>query len=273
MSGTRLDVHRCGGGDTRILLIHGSGSAAKPFLGLAEALIARLSESATDSEAVAVSLAGYGSTPADTHQPIVDQHLQVLREAMDGSCWHLVGHSMGGYLALQLALRLPDQVSSLSLIEPMAFGVLDRQRDQDAIEADQRVISQFAANGVATAEGIRCFIEAWNQSSWESLPGGLRSHLTQLAPLIYEEAAAVSSDQTTLADYGELSQALLLLAGRNSPLPAQRIVERLSELPSATSIQWLDGAGHMSVLQSPERFAASIAAHISQCAQRTPSSE
>ena len=83
MSGTRLDVHRCGGGDTRILLIHGSGSAAKPFLGLAEALIARLSESATDSEAVAVSLAGYGSTPADTHQPIVDQHLQVGVRAME----------------------------------------------------------------------------------------------------------------------------------------------------------------------------------------------
>ena len=261
MTGAHLDVHRAGGGATRMLLIHGSGSAAKPMLGLGRQLVERL----PDSEVMAVGLAGYGSEPADPQLPVLEQHLGVLLDGMGDRQWHLIGHSMGGYLALQLARQAPSQVLTLSLIEPMAFGVLDPEEDREAIELDQRVMRQFTRTDPAA--GIAHFIEAWNQTRWDSLPEGLRRQLTRLAPLICEEANAVSSDRTTLSDYAGLTQPMLLLAGTESPLPAQKIVQRFAELPFAAPVHWLEGAGHMSVLRDPEIYAAPIAAHI-QAASR-----
>ncbi len=252
----RLDVVSTGQGNTRVLLLHGSGSGARPLLRLGEHLV----EAIPDSEAHAVSLAGYGSTAA-VALPIIDQHLAVIAEVMAAQTWHLVGHSMGGFLALQAALAIPEQVASLTLIEPIALGVLDPVTDQDAIAADRAVIESFAASS-DEERGIACFIEAWNQSEWESLPPSLREQLKAMAPQIYAEAVAVSADATELAAYQQLPQPMLLCCGGQSPLPARRAAERLASLPTVVERLWLEEAGHMSVLREPERFAPAIAAHI-----------
>jgi pimeloyl-ACP methyl ester carboxylesterase len=253
----RIEVLRAGSGETQVLLIHGSGSAAKPILRLGELIVAEI----PSAEAHAVGLAGYGSIASDPNLPIIEQHLEVLQRVVGTQRWHLVGHSMGGFLALQLARRAPQQFASLSLIEPVAFGVLDPGEDRDALEADREIIRRFAA-GREQGSGLSCFIEAWNQSSWESLPEVLQVHLLSMESLIYEEASAVSFDQTSRSDYAQLQQPMLLLAGTRSLLPAQRIVARLSELPSVTGLHWIEGAGHMAVLRNPQRFAGLIAEHI-----------
>ena len=260
MSGrTRLDMVSAGAGDVRVLLLHGSASGARPLLRLGE----RLAEAVDDCRAVAVSLAGYGSDAGNPSLPIVAQHLEVIAAAMGSDSWHLIGHSMGGYLALQTALEKSDQVVSLSLIEPVAFGVLDPVADSAAIEADRVVIESFAARREEES-GIAAFIEAWNQSAWENLPGALRSQLAGMSAQIFEEASAVSADDTDLSAYRSLSQPILLSCGRNSPLPARRVVERLAALPAASDIKWLANGGHMSVLREPELFAPAIASHIRQ---------
>lgn len=257
MTAPQIEIVRAGGGDIRVLLIHGSGSAAKPIFRLGQCIVAELA----DAEAVAASLVGYGSVASDHNLPLIEQHLEVLQHILGAENWHLVGHSMGGYLALQLARRAPDQIASLSLIEPMTFGVLDPEKDRDALEVDREIIRSFAA-GRDGGCGVSHFIEAWSQSSWDSLPAPLRSRLLNIEPVIFEEALALSSDQTSLSDYARLTSPVLLLAGTGSLLPAKRIVERLSALPVVTGLHWIEGAGHMSVLRNPEWFARAIAEHI-----------
>lgn len=257
MTTPRIETFCTGGGDRRVLLIHGSGSAAKPILRLGERVVAEV----PDAEAHAVSLAGYGSVASDPRLARIDQHLDVLLQVIGTERWHVVGHSMGAFLALQLARQASRQIESLSLIEPTAFGVLDSSADREAIEVDREVIRRFAA-GREKGVGIPAFIEAWNQSPWDSLPETLRSRLLDMEALVYEEASAVSFDQTALSDYAGLTQPMLLLAGTASLLPAKRIAERLSTLPSVAGLQWIEGAGHMAVLRDPEPFAGPIAEHI-----------
>ena len=257
MTAPRIETFSTGGGDRRVLLIHGAGSAAKPILRLGERILTEI----PDAEAHAVSLAGYGSVASDPRLPRIDQHLDVLRLVIGTERWHVVGHSMGGFLALQLARQASRQIASLSLIEPTAFGVLDSSADREAIAVDQEIIRRFAA-GREKGAGIPVFIEAWNQSPWDSLPEALRSRLLDMESLVYEEARAVSFDQTAWSDYAGLTQPMLLLAGTASLLPAKRIAQRLSALPSAVGLHWLEGAGHMAVLRDPEPFAGPIAAHI-----------
>jgi len=216
-----------------------------------------------DCEAVSVSLAGYGSDAADSSSAIVDQHLSVITEAMGSQTWHLVGHSMGGFLALQLALRFSRQIRSLSLVEPIALGVLQRVADADAIDADRSVVDAFAA-GREDGSGIVHFIEAWNQSNWEDLPESLRARLSGMAPRIFEEARAVSTDRTGLDAYARLQSPVLVVCGRDSPMPVRRVADRLSSLNAVAAVAWIDNSGHMAVLRHPDWFAPVISSFIRQ---------
>src|SRR3979411_1263225 len=62
-----------------------------------------------------------GSSRATPSLSIADQasHARLLLEHLGISRAHVVGHSSGGSIALQLALDAPDLVQSLALLEPV----------------------------------------------------------------------------------------------------------------------------------------------------------
>lgn len=249
MSSVEVEVFTEGSGSRRVLLIHGSASGARPMLRLGKALAATWPELKIES----VSLAGYGSRVTKPDLPVLEQHLAVLAAVVGDTPCHLLGHSMGGFLALQAALRLPERIQSLSLIEPMAFGVLDPQLDASALAFDADVLEAFAV-ARQSGSGISHFIEAWNQTAWHALPDHVRRKLSEQEDQVFSEASAVSKDRTTLTAYRALPMPILLLAGSESPLPVQRILNRLASLPNAMLAPVLTGLGHMAVVQAPERF-------------------
>src|SRR4030095_9545671 len=79
---------------------------------------------------IAIDLLGYGesSMPGDRYSlgdevRLVETVLE--RELQPGEHFHLIGHSYGGIVALQLAAQDgPQRVRSLSLFEPIAFHLL-----------------------------------------------------------------------------------------------------------------------------------------------------
>ncbi len=255
-----VDVHRVGEGVNKILLVHGSGSASRAILGLGRLIAERV----PDCEVVAPSLAGYGSTAADESQNIIEQHLDVMGQVMGADIWHIVGHSMGGYLGLQMARRVPNRVASVCAIEPICFGALDAERDADALEADRKVIRAFQ-DGMENGTGISHFISAWNQSNWNDLPQTVREQLEGMAAIIHEEAVVVSFDDTPASAYAEPGVPIAVLGGAETLLPAHRIVQRLSEQPFISSSHWVAGARHMDAVRMPQAFAALIAEHILEC--------
>lgn len=262
MSGVvSIDASSVGAGRHKVLVIHGSGSAAKPYLRLGLELCERI----PDIEVTALSLAGYGSVASDTNTPILEQHLQVIDAATQEGTWHLIGHSMGGFLALQSALRFPERFTSLVLIEPTGFGVLDPNEDRAVLEEDRAVVNAYKDN--RESGGLSIFIEAWNQTAWETMPEPVRAQLLRMEPQLYDEVQGISYDETPLSAYKELTCPLLLVIGTESLLPAQRPGERLASLSIARPIEWIEGAKHMDVLREPSLFAPVIANHISHVIQ------
>lgn len=265
MSAIEIDTHTVGDGDTQVLVIHGSGSAAKPFMRLGQLLCEQLE----DVTVTAISLAGYGSHAANPRAPVLEQHLAVLRDflnrpgdAGEQQPWHLIGHSMGGFLALQIALTLPRRVATLALIEPIALGVLDEVTDREALQQDRAVVARFAQAREQGKSGVNHFIEAWNQAPWAAMPDFVRAHLVSQAEQIYTEVVACSADTTALSAYAKLRLPILLLAGQATLLPARRVVETLAMLEAVDGVRWVDGAKHMAVVQQPELFAGALAQHI-----------
>src|SRR3954470_3003033 len=122
----------CGdaGQGTPVVLLH-SGGLSSPQWG-------RLSDRLAAGHRVLMpDFIGYGRSGSWPREEEFHFLLDVLAtEALLDSLAepvHLVGHSYGGFVALLVALHRGDRVLSLSLFEPVAFGVLYSTRDSAAL--------------------------------------------------------------------------------------------------------------------------------------------
>jgi pimeloyl-ACP methyl ester carboxylesterase len=168
---------------------------------------------------------------------------------------HLVGHSYGGAVALQLALRAPGRVLSLTLYEPVRFALLRRAapsawREIRAVAAD--ITRKLRSQQPDRAAGR--FVDYWGGAgSFAALPPGARQRIAARMAKVDAEFAALFADRVPLPDLARLPQPLRLLVGTRSPLPAQRVAESLAAGCAGAVLVRLADAGHLAPLDRPER--------------------
>ncbi len=104
------------GKDRHILFIHGLGSAADRWMKIPDEL-------SSDFHSVAIDLPGFGESdkPANIDYTI-DQFRQFIMSfqkeiSIDDGQTSLVGHSLGGYIASEIAIQNQNQVRQLVLID------------------------------------------------------------------------------------------------------------------------------------------------------------
>ena len=116
--GARISCLTAGHGPRRAILIHGLGGAKSSFFETVAAL-------SPDHTVHAIDLPGFGasSKPLGSYDPsFFAVHVLRLMDALAIDRADLVGNSLGGRVALEVGLRAPSRVRSLSLLAPsMAF--------------------------------------------------------------------------------------------------------------------------------------------------------
>lgn len=103
-----------GSSDNLVILIHGLGSNAKGW-------IKNIPELAKKHRVIALDLPGYGKSQKGHFQFTMDFYadiIKLLSEKVSHKSLTLVGHSMGGQIAITTALNYPKLVSNLVLISP-----------------------------------------------------------------------------------------------------------------------------------------------------------
>jgi pyruvate dehydrogenase E2 component (dihydrolipoamide acetyltransferase) len=116
-SGTLRYAKRGEGGD-ELVLIHGFGGDLDTWLFNIDALAAKATVYAFD-------LPGHGQSTkalADASGEGLGHALEGFMDALGIARAHLVGHSMGGAIALRMARNHPERVASLALISPAGLG-------------------------------------------------------------------------------------------------------------------------------------------------------
>jgi pyruvate dehydrogenase E2 component (dihydrolipoamide acetyltransferase) len=101
-----------------VLLIHGFGADLMTWMFNQAAL-------ADDRPVYALDLPGHGGSGKDVGAGSVEALAAVVMDYMDAvgiDAAHVVGHSLGGAIALQVALAAPDRVAGVTLIAPAGLG-------------------------------------------------------------------------------------------------------------------------------------------------------
>ncbi len=201
--------------------------------------------------------AGSSRAPAlvSVEQQAADCRALLRRLAVERT--HIVGHSYGGCVALQLALDAPDLVHSLALLEPALMVGASAASYRASLE---RGVQRYAQMGPATA------VDEFLQARWP----GYRVALDQVLPGAFAQAVAdagtaFESDLPGLLDwtFGEtearrVTQPVLAVLGGESEALWPRFGEThralLAGLPHAEGFT-LPGATHFLQLENPQGMA------------------
>jgi len=244
----------------RVLCLHSSGSSGRQWQPMVAAWAGRF-------EVLTPDLMGYGVGGRwPTGTPVsLDAEAQALAPLLQRQPVHLFGHSYGGAVALQIALRWPDRVSSLTLYEPVRFALLFRnaatQEAAEAIVGVGRRIGMAVLSGRWHAAAQR-FVDYWSgDGTWRQLSGRRQQALAEHMPKVQAEFEALFAERVPAAAYRDLAMPVQLISGSRSPLPARQVPDVLSlQIPHAARLT-LTGLGHMGPVDAAPRVLA-VLAHL-----------
>src|SRR5215216_6520998 len=145
VDGTPMNYVDVGSGDEDpVVLVHGLGGQWQNWL----ENIPRL---AVDRRVVAMDLPGFGLTPEPKNEKIsisgYGRHVNTLCDKLGLDRIDLVGNSMGGYVAAEVAIQFPERVSRLVLVS--AAGISSAETLQRPILTFGRVATAIATNSAA----------------------------------------------------------------------------------------------------------------------------
>ncbi|WP_157020320.1 alpha/beta fold hydrolase [Mesorhizobium xinjiangense] len=244
-----------------VLALHAAASSGVQWEGLADYLGGRYSVFAPD-------LPGYGDASSREAADIADTAEQLVSAiAANGGSAHIVGHSLGAAIALEIAIARPDLVCSLTLIEPMAFQLLcDEDRsDMELYQelsrlADSMVAAIANRNHVAAMQG---YVDYWyGAGAWNRTSAQLRAELARDAGRAARDLGRSLVNTQLARRCRELSCPALLMMALHSPLASLRVTELVARAIPAARLLMIPDAGHMAPLTDPHVINPLICMHL-----------
>jgi len=145
-----------------------------------------------------------------------------LREALGFERWAVLGHSFGGHVALEYALRYPDQVSQLVLLDTGADSRWSRENAPRLVAA--------RGYGAEKAELVRRWFRG------EFVPRQMVRTLMRLGPIYNPHTNRLGSARMLWHGWRtKLRPEALIFAGQNL-LDGWSVVDRLSEITARTLV-------------------------------------
>ena len=200
--------------------------------------------------ALALDLPGHGRSddPAPTTiGGYADSVAAVLDEAGVGAA-HIVGHSMGAFIGLELAARFSDKVLSLTLI-----GVSDRMHVHPDLLAAAEVNDHLAFDLVASWSHTRTAHTGGHPTPGLWMMGSTLRLLERSRPgVLHTDLAACNTYDTALDRAAEVNAPTLVLMGMNDIMTRPKGAATLADaIPNATTVV-VPAAGHMVMVERPD---------------------
>ena len=242
-----------------LLLLHSSGATHRQW----RPLIAQFGQ---DWRILAPDLFGYGDTPmprndsgpAASRRSIVQDEMDLLGALLQQQTTgrvHVIGHSYGGAVALELALRHADRIASLAVYEPVMFGLL-RDSAQQAAWSEIAQVAQRQVDLVAAANlrgAASHFIGYWTApGAFEAMPAAMQDTVAAGMPKVAAEFGEVLRRRDAPPDFSILTMPVLLLCGSETTLAVQGVIAELRRLLPAPRFLQVAGGRHMAPLQQPD---------------------
>jgi pimeloyl-ACP methyl ester carboxylesterase len=221
-----------------VILLHGAGGHHLYW----PPQIRRLS----DQRIFALDLAGHGKSAGLGYHTISDYTGSVLGfvQALGLSAVVLVGHSMGGAIALDAALRFPHQVLGLGLVATGARlrvspDLLQRSASASTFPAAVRLASDLS------------FAKATNPRLKELAS----QRMAEVRPPVFHGDLLACEAFDVREQLAHISAPTLIVCGAADRMTPPRYSEFLAQHIAGSRFEMVPDAGHMVMLEKPDEVA------------------
>lgn len=267
VEGRPLNVIALGTGDP-LLFVHGLGGSWPNWLEQLPTFSAR-------RRVIAFDLPGFGASPMPAAPISIPGYARIVAGLMDAlgiSSAPIVGNSMGGEIAAELAIGDPDRVQRLMLISPAGISTAAVQERLPAIRLAYPFVNAASRWVGANADRIvrRPRLRAAALSVVADRP-------REIAPEFAAEQirgmgkpgflpaleAIVSHSRTLRERLPAIRCPTLLLWGEKDPVVPMRDAEVFaSQIPGASKVVWPQ-TGHVAMFERASKFNALLAGFLS----------
>lgn len=232
-----------------VVFLHGIGGGAESF----QHQLAVASDTCTLR---ALDLPGYGDSDPITPMTFegLSDRLSAFLDALGEVKVHLVGHSIGGMVALDHAIRRPDQVATLALIgTTSAFG----GRDDSFKTAFLKARMEPLERGLSMAEmAVESAPHIVGPDANTGVVDEVADLLAKVSVATWRSILECLVTFNRRAELAQVTQPCLLIAGEHDENAPPRTMEKMAAVLSAADIHIIRGAGHMINQEEPMRVNA-----------------
>ncbi len=221
------------------LWIHGAGLSGQSWREMTREL----------PRAVCPDLPGHGTAPL-VDPPRVERFAETLLPDLP-EAGILIGHSLGGMVALELAARMPQQVAALILIEAVPT-VRDRRLQLMVSQMAVRVFTRLPPKAIAWLSGLG------QQPAAQREVRGALARLSKASLAAALEAAVAYDGRDRLA---QITVPTLVVCGRDNRATQRGAALMAETIANAQHVR-LPG-GHLLPLDNPVGLRAAIEAFLS----------
>jgi proline-specific peptidase len=213
---------------------------------------------------------GRSDHPADAALWVMDtfvEEVAAVRDAIGLERVHLLGHSWGGWLALEYALRRPPGLASLILASTCAslpaFAAATKRLKESLPAAVQEMIDRHEAAGTMAEleylEATMAYYKRW-VCRRDPFPEHVMRSFMSLSEAVYGTLQGQEWNVTgNLKDWdvsdrlGELELPVLITSGRHDEMTPALIEPLVDGIRGAESVVFEDSA-HLAMAEEPERY-------------------
>jgi pimeloyl-ACP methyl ester carboxylesterase len=260
--GHRRAFVRAGSGPA-LLLLHGIGNNCQTWAGVME----RLAETHT---VIAPDLLGHGDSDKPRGDYSIGAHANGVRDLLtilDIERATVVGHSLGGGIALQFAYQFPERCERLALVGSGGLGPeLSAALRAATLPGAELVLTALTGVSGPIRTGLQGLDRLGKLAGWKRVRDlaeageamlalkdveARRAFLRTLRGVVDARGQAVSAlDRLYLAD----AVPMLVIWGSRDPIVPALHAESVRELVPSARVEVFDGAGHWAHLDEPDRF-------------------
>jgi len=249
-----------------IVFIHGSWDDHHSWDRVAQRLC-------LDYRAVTYDRRGHSAstdTPGQGHlSEDVQDTLDLMKELNLGPA-HIIGHSYGANIAIELAITAPQSTLSLFVHEPPVFSLLSGNDELDSLKKESAGLMKETAKMILQGEiekGARLFIEevAFGKNSWDKIFNECGRHTilshadTWLDQSRDPERLAI--DVTGLKKY---PNKMTFSTGTESFSTYKEVTKKIAELLPDANIATIEGGAHGSHISHPALIAKALHTHLNE---------
>ncbi len=235
--------HRALGKGTPVVLLHGFCESHEIWGTLADEL-------SNDFQLLIPDLPGFGKSPLLPAPFTIDDVAKTVWKWIDNLRLKqpfIVGHSLGGYVALAMTEQRPNDVGGLCLFHSTARPDSDEKKQNR-----NKVIDFVNRNGVAPY--IETFVPGlFFRKDHPAIPGVYTIAYTTAAATLTAYAAAMRERPDRTSVLGSFLGPILIIAGERDEIVPLDTLMAQSVLPSNGRLAVLSDTGHMGMFESPAR--------------------